>query len=160
MSTPTPARKRSLSLSLSLSLSHSLTLSLSLSLAHSLTHTHSLTPSFPLSLSLSLALSLSHTHTLILSLSLRADPDHRSSGSKTARTSSPLTPAFQARTALMEASEAGDEDVVDMQLSSGAQTDLQNRCACPNAVDTSSDKSARILPIQSHIPCCPVSLLL
>ena len=60
----------------------------------------------------------------------------------------------------MEASEAGDEDVVDMLLSSGAQTDLQNRCACPNAVDTSSDKSARILPIQSHIPCCPVSLLL
>ena len=72
----------------------SFSLSLSLSLAHSLTHTHSLTPSFPLSLSLSLALSLSHTHTLILSLSLRADPDHRCSGSTTRRTSLSLNRTY------------------------------------------------------------------
>ena len=94
-----------------------------------------------------------------LLLNAGASPDHLGSGRKTQGVlcgyATPLAqPDASRRTALMEASEAGDETLVGLLLSSGADPDKQNKCSWPNTLLTVAT-GQRVLPTQSHVACCP-----
>jgi len=91
-------------------------------------------------------------------LNAGASPDHLGSGRKTQGVrcghAIPFAqPDASSRTALMEASEAGDETLVGLLLSSGADPDKQNKCSCPNTLLTGAT-GQRVLPTQSHVACC------